>query len=146
MPKRPIRPVRACNDDAIEALNGLHTDWGALPDGGGMAAVVTLLRSGVAIDRETRLLLAELLDLKEGESTWKLVAKRRRRGQPKDDIMLARNIGRKIAARMTDGIGYESALAEIGEEYGINRSRADVCLQSWRRLEKRWAEENDESN
>jgi hypothetical protein len=125
MSKRLIRPARALNDDAIEALNGHHTDWGALRDGGGMQAVVNLLRSEEPIDRETRLLLAELLDLKKGESTWKLVAKRRRSGRPRDDIMLARYIGLQIAGRMNEGIGYESALAEIGEEYGIKRSRAD---------------------
>jgi len=146
MSKRLIRPARALNDDAIEALNGHHTDWGALPDGGGMAAVVLLLRSEEPLRRDVRELLAELLDLKEGQTTWKLVAKRRRRGQSKERRLgteLA--IGQRISAAMTTRGDFESIIADAMDKHKISRGYATECLRLWRQVEQRLAEERGES-
>ena len=145
MSKPLIRPTRALNDDAIEAMNGLHTDWGALPKGGGMQAVVNLLRSEEPIRPEVRALLADLLDPK-GRSTWKLEAKKRRRGQSKER-RLGREleIGRQISAGMTMHGDFESAIAAAMAEHKVGRTYATECLSRWRYVEQREALESSES-
>jgi hypothetical protein len=145
MSKRQSHPASSLNDDALEALNGQHTDWGARPKGGGMQAVVSLLRSEAPIDHEVRLLLAELLDPK-GHSTWQLVAKRRRAGQlSKGDIGRRLEIGRQIAAGISMPGDFEATIAVAMADHRIGRSYAAECYRLWRAVVQRMAEETNES-
>jgi hypothetical protein len=132
----PKIPYSDLNDAAIDAMNGFHTDGGFLPKGGGMQAVVDLLRSDEPINAEVRALLAELLDRK-GKSTWQLVMQKREAGRPHNRETRL-NIGRQIAARMADA-GYESAIAEVAEKHKIKRTQAAKCLSFFRRVQKQLA-------
>jgi hypothetical protein len=127
----------------LAALEGLQD--------GDMEPVIKLLKEPErGIHPEVRLLLAELLepndedlDAHPRQSTWRLIAQRRRNWRPETDSFSMAMLGHEIAARVDAGDKKKLvAIPEVCAKYQVGRDIAERAYKLWRKIERREAEDD----